>query len=278
MSAMRKLTRSVWIEPVLVPFMLALVIAVGLYVDERVQPWGQNAVNLLVGATYVWLLLRSDGPTRTGLLVCLAIASVGECFCSLFWGLYTYRLHNVPLFVPPGHALLYTVGVALARGLPRAIMTVVPAIALPYIVFALTRGFATFDVLLYLVFLLCLWRGSAKKLYATMFMLSLLMEIYGTWLGNWRWWPVVPGLGLTSINPPLAAGAFYCVLDLLVVASVHRLERWRVVRAAKRRVLPALPASPAGRTFTRRAILLSSGRWRSESTQTSVAPGTASYE
>jgi hypothetical protein len=75
-----------------------------------------------------------------------------------------------------------------------------------------------------------------------MFALSLLMEIYGTWLGNWRWWPMVPGIGLTSINPPLAAGAFYCVLDLLVVASVQRLERWRVARAAKRRVFPALPA------------------------------------
>jgi hypothetical protein len=56
-----------------------------------------------------------------------------------------------------------------------------------------------------------------------MFVLSLAMEIYGTALGNWAWGAEVPWLGLTTINPPLAAGAFYCVLDLLVVATVAKV-------------------------------------------------------
>ena len=56
-----------------------------------------------------------------------------------------------------------------------------------------------------------------------MFVLALAMEIYGTWLGNWTWARDVPWLGLTAVNPPLAAGAFYCVLDLLVVATVARI-------------------------------------------------------
>ena len=51
-----------------------------------------------------------------------------------------------------------------------------------------------------------------------MFVLSLAMELYGTWVGNWVWSAQVPWLGLTADNPPLAAGAFYCVLDLLVVS------------------------------------------------------------
>jgi hypothetical protein len=50
------------------------------------------------------------------------------------------------------------------------------------------------------------------------------MEIYGTLLGNWAWGSAVPWLGLTATNPPLAAGAFYCVLDLLIVATVARLR------------------------------------------------------
>jgi hypothetical protein len=66
--------------------------------------------------------------------------------------------------------------------------------------------------------------GPARKLYATMFLLALAMEIYGTWLGNWTWSPHVPWLGLTTLNPPLAAGAFYCVLDLLIVATVARVR------------------------------------------------------
>ena len=47
----------------------------------------------------------------------------------------------------------------------------------------------------------------------------LLMELYGTWLGNWAWEPRDPWLGLTSANPPASAGAFYCVLDMLVVTE-----------------------------------------------------------
>src|SRR5207237_6234608 len=124
-------------------------------------------------ATYLWLVFRADRPRRVGLLVCLAIATVGECTASLGWGLYTYRLHNIPLFVPPGHALLYTAGVALAWRMPDRIVWWVPAIALPYIALCLLRGFSTFDATLYAVFALCLWLGSAKKLYATMFALSL---------------------------------------------------------------------------------------------------------
>jgi hypothetical protein len=66
--------------------------------------------------------------------------------------------------------------------------------------------------------------SPSRKLYATMFVLSLAMELYGTWIGNWVWAPQVPWLGLTADNPPLAAGAFYCVLDLLVVSVMKRLE------------------------------------------------------
>jgi hypothetical protein len=57
-----------------------------------------------------------------------------------------------------------------------------------------------------------------------MFVLALAMEIYGTLLGNWTWSADVPWLGLTALNPPLAAGAFYCVLDLLIVATVARVR------------------------------------------------------
>ena len=49
------------------------------------------------------------------------------------------------------------------------------------------------------------------------------MELYGTWIGNWTWSGEVPWLGLRADNPPLAAGAFYCVLDLLVVSAMRAL-------------------------------------------------------
>jgi hypothetical protein len=48
------------------------------------------------------------------------------------------------------------------------------------------------------------------------------MELYGTWMGNWIWSAQVPWLGLRADNPPIAAGAFYCVLDLLVVTFASK--------------------------------------------------------
>jgi hypothetical protein len=58
-----------------------------------------------------------------------------------------------------------------------------------------------------------------------MFVLSLAMELYGTWLGNWAWHNDVPVLGLKADNPPIAAGAFYCVLDLLVMMTGNKWGR-----------------------------------------------------
>ena len=49
------------------------------------------------------------------LMACLVIATAGEIVLSLGWGLYTYRLDNIPLFVPPGHVLLLLLGLSLAR-------------------------------------------------------------------------------------------------------------------------------------------------------------------
>jgi hypothetical protein len=57
------------------------------------------------------------------------------------------------------------------------------------------------------------------------------MELYGTWIGNWVWAAHVPVLGLTTLNPPIAAGAFYCVLDLLVVSVTARGLRPQAVKS-----------------------------------------------
>ena len=87
------------------------------------------------------------------------------------------------------------------------------------------NGRDTLGPLLYLLFVACLYLSPSRRLYATMFLLALAMEIYGTWLGNWTWSRQVPWLGLAADNPPLAAGAFYCVLDLLVVTATIKWGR-----------------------------------------------------
>ena len=201
------------------------VIAGGLAFDQSVEFWGQTLTNVGLWALLLYWLRGAQLEERLTLSVCVFYATLGEIFLSLVWGLYEYRLSNIPLFVPPGHALLFMLGGILARHARDWIVWFVPLAATPFVFLLAVTGPGTLDALLFALFLLCLLSGRASKLYAVMFVLSLAMEIYGTWLGNWTWAGEAPWLGFTTVNPPLAAGAFYCMLDMLVVATVAARKR-----------------------------------------------------
>jgi hypothetical protein len=196
-------------------------ITAGLLLDQHWPRYGQWAVSAVAWIVMVALWRRSDPAQRPALAACLVFATAGEIFLSLVWGLYGYRLGNIPLFVPPGHVLLFFLGARLAQRVPPGGEWWIAAAAAPLVAVFAWNGRDTFGPLLYLLFLACLWLSPARRLYATMFVLALAMELYGTWMGNWVWAAQVPWLGLATTNPPLAAGAFYCVLDLLVVSATR---------------------------------------------------------
>ncbi len=199
-------------------------IVLGLLVDQHWARHGQAVVSAAAWVVCAALWVRSDARQRPALAACLLFATAGEAFLSLGWGLYQYRLGNLPLFVPPGHVLLFYLGTQVARRIPERRAWWVAALALPVVALFAWGGGDTLGPLLYALFLACMWLSPSRSLYATMFVLSLAMELYGTWEGNWAWSARVPWLGLTAANPPLAAGAFYCVLDLLVVTAMRALD------------------------------------------------------
>ena len=201
----------------------------GLLADQKIEFWGQTLTNLGVWTLFLYWLRCANARTQIALIVCVIYATAGEIFLSLVWGVYDYRLSAVPLFVPPGHALLFMLGGIVAARSPAWIVWLAPLAAAPFAGLLLVSGAGTLDALLFALFVLCLCFGRARKLYAVMFLLALAMELYGTALGNWTWSTAVPWTGFTTLNPPLAAGAFYCVLDLLVVATV---SRWHLAAAA----------------------------------------------
>lgn len=194
--------------------LIVVTIAGGLLADSRAGSWGQPLVSVWVWGLFGWLLWR-ERDLRPRLVACLLIATGGEAVLSLWWGLYDYRLGNLPLFVPPGHVLLYWLGLHLAVRLPAWLLSWGPRLAVVAVSALALAGLDWLGPPLLLLFLLCVRRGPAPPLYVTMFLLSLLMELWGTWLGCWSWRAFAPGLGWPVANPPLAAGAFYCVLDLL---------------------------------------------------------------
>ncbi len=239
------------------PCIIAAVITAGLAIDQGLDFWGQALTSATVWLLFLHWLRRAPATTRIALIACVMYATAGEIFLSLVWGLYDYRLANIPWFVPPGHALLFMLGGLLAARTGTWIVWAVPIATAPFVLLLAITGADTLGPALFALFLACVVLGRARKLYAVMFVVSLAMEVYGTWLGNWTWRSDVPWLGLTTINPPLAAGTFYCILDLLVVRTVA----WLRPRPQNRpRLAGALPFSRlfpvwlrAARLWARRA-------------------------
>src|SRR5207248_753370 len=73
---------------------------------------------LLGGVTWALLLVllrRESATTRAQVAVVVAFATLIEYTFSAGLGVYTYRLHHVPAYVPPGHGLVYLAALALGR-------------------------------------------------------------------------------------------------------------------------------------------------------------------
>jgi hypothetical protein len=198
-------------------------LAAALWADVQTDIAGQTAVSAVIWLVLFSVLRGVGGQARFGLMACLVIATSGEILLSLGWGLYTYRLGNIPLFVPPGHVLMLLLGLSLASVMPQAVAYAIFGCAALYSLAAAALGVDTLGVALFLI-LAVAWIGmpTQRRLYAGTFVLSLALELYGTWLGNWNWAHQVPATELVTTNPPGAVGAFYCALDALV-ASVSML-------------------------------------------------------
>ena len=127
---------------------------------------------------------------------------------------------------------LMTLGIMAATRVPAWLVWAVPLCAAPCALAGWWQGWDQAGALLFLLLVVCMALSRSRGLYAVMFALALAMELYGTWLGNWTWKPLVAGLGLSTTNPPAHAGAFYCALDLLVLGSLSfRLPRMSSARS-----------------------------------------------
>jgi len=198
--------------------LIVATMVLGLLIDVRADIVGQTLLSVAVWAVLLYILGGVARELRFGLMACLAIATLGELFLSLAWGLYSYRLGNVPQFVPPGHVLLLMLGLALARRMPDAVAWAIIGVAALYSLAAAVAGADTLGVPLFFVLVAAsVFMPRQRRLYASTFVLALALELYGTWTRQ------VPGVGLVTTNPPGVAGAFYCALDALAAAAAYFL-------------------------------------------------------
>jgi hypothetical protein len=215
-------------------------LAVLLAIDTQV---GLN-VQLVLGAVTWLVLLAAIWPLvtimRAQVIGVILFATVAEVIGSLIWGVYRYRLHNLPLFIPPAHGLVYLSGVALAAVIPARPLVAVAAVG------SIGWGLAGITVLprLDVAGALCvplliafLWRSRFRTAYAGVFVVVAALELYGTSIGVWRWASALPGLGIAQGNPPSGVASGYVWFDVMALL----IAPWLVVgtHTVRARLAPA---------------------------------------
>jgi hypothetical protein len=191
-----------------------------LALDTQVSLRGQLALGAL---TFV-VLAAALGPlstlVRAQTVGVVLFATIGEVTGSLVWGVYHYRLHNLPLFIPPAHGLVYLSGVALSRSLRARAVVWAAAVG------AVGWGLAGLTVLPRLdvagavgvpLLLVFLWKSRFRATYAGVFLVVGALELYGTSIGTWRWASTLPGLGIPDGNPPSGVASGYVWFDVMAL-------------------------------------------------------------
>jgi hypothetical protein len=191
-----------------------------LALDTQVSFQGQLALGALTFVVLGAALQPLTTLVRAQAVGVVLFASIGEVTGSLVWGVYHYRLHNLPLFIPPAHGLVYLSGVALSRSIrARAVVWAAAVGAAAWGIAGLTvlprlDVAGAVGVPLLLVFL---WRSRSRAMYAGVFLVVAALELYGTSIGTWRWAAALPGLGIPDGNPPSGVASGYVWFDVMAL-------------------------------------------------------------
>jgi hypothetical protein len=226
----------------LVPAMLradlavaAIVIAwVGLVLPlDDAGPPRQLALGAVTWALLIALLARESATTRAQVAVVVVFATLIEYTFSMGLGVYDYRLHHVPAYVPPGHGLVYLAALAIGRSATvrahrRVIVPVTLAAAGAYAAWGLFVS-SRHDVLGFLWFgclVLFMSRARLPLVFVGAFVVVTYLELLGTGLGTWTWSLHDP-TGLVAIgNPPSGAAGGYGFFDAAALAFSPAIVAW----------------------------------------------------
>lgn len=183
--------------------------------------WLQRGLGLLTWVVLVLALRRVCPMVRMQTVVVVAFATLVEYLFSPTLEVYLYRFENVPMYVSPGHGLVYLSAYALGhsrlverhlRGATAAVMVVGGAwAAYGWLLADRPDGLGAFWFACLVGFLL--W-GPSRPVYVGAFVVVSYLEIVGTELRTWVWQTEDPILGVTIGNPPSGAAGGYGWFDL----------------------------------------------------------------
>jgi predicted membrane protein len=207
-------------------------------------------INTLMLLGFCIFFIRATSRIKELMLYAVILGFIGEYFFSRGLNMYTYRLENVPFYVPIGHAALYgrvfmfskaSVVKKHHKAIEQLFALVIAIFAMVYLIFLKdVFGF----IMTIGVFLLLLKRPKDRLFFYTMYILVAILEIGGTAFGCWKW----PNIGfevfefLPSNNPPSGISLFYFLLDIgcfFIYTQRHKIAWLRLKNSKKFKANPS---------------------------------------
>lgn len=206
--------------------LLFLFLITGLFLDSyhflKLTKHAQWFANIAMFIVTTAVFLQVTKRAKEQMITAILIAIIGEYLFSIVLGMYTYRLENVPHYVPPGHALVYIAVLYFSKASAilknRISLEKVFAIFIfIYASFFLIFKNDVFGFVMTLGTLFILKNKPRERLfYLTMYLTVAFLEIVGTNYMCWKWPSTAWGVFdfLPSHNPPSGISFFYFGLDL----------------------------------------------------------------
>ena len=202
-----------------------------LLLDRSAALWQQHLLGLATWLVLLAALRGQDRATRVQVGVVVVFATVVEVVFAGWLGVYEYRLDGVPMFVPPGHGLVYLAALAIGRSAwahahARVLLGGTLAVGGAWALWGITLADRpdALGAFWYACLLLFAWRGRSPLLYAGAFLVVSGLELLGTSLGTWTWGTVDPITGWISIgNPPSGIAGGYAWFDAAALWATPRL-------------------------------------------------------
>jgi hypothetical protein len=205
---------------------LYLFILFGLFLDSfymvEITQNAQLYANISMCIGFAITFWHVNKRVKEQMISAVIIAIIGEYLFSIVLGMYTYRLENVPHYVPPGHALVYVAVLyfSKAKSIVKNRVKLERIFAIFIFIYALVFLIFKNDVFGFVMTIATLYilrnKPRERLFYLTMYISVAYLEIIGTNYLCWEWPPIAWNVFefLPSFNPPSGISFFYFLLDL----------------------------------------------------------------
>ena len=205
---------------------LFLFVVFGFFLDSTymhaIIPDTQHIATAVMLIGFAVLYYKSPSRLREQMLYAVLIGYIGEYLFSIALGMYTYRLGNVPHYVPLGHAIVLITTVyfckeSIVKTYRKLLEKIITIFILIYAtLFLIFAGDVFGFVMSLLVIFLVRNKPRERLFYLSMYLVVTFLEIVGTSYQCWYWpetaFDMIPFL--KSANPPSGISLFYFLLDL----------------------------------------------------------------